>query len=144
MLCSYVYLFFKINIYCEIQLRPLVISIRGLRNQVWSHRLWELALSDMSSQRSRHEAISDETLLKYNLKGVWCLFNELCLKRAGSYYAQIERRSVTFMDQTMSRGEAFGLKKCIKMFGLSTEVWVEHFAQPKLCSRGRTLGAITS
>ena len=31
-----------------------------------------------------------------------------------------------------------------KNFGLSTEVWVKHFAGPKLCSRGRTLGAITS
>ena len=31
-----------------------------------------------------------------------------------------------------------------KKFGLSTEVWVEHFARPKLCSRGRTLGATTS
>ena len=27
-------------------------------------------------------------------------------------------------------------------FGLSTEVWVEHFAGSKLCLRGRTLGAI--
>jgi hypothetical protein len=26
--------------------------------------------------------------------------------RAGSDYAQVERRSVTFLDQTMSRGEA--------------------------------------
>ena len=31
-----------------------------------------------------------------------------------------------------------------KQFGPSTEVWVEHFARLKLCSRGRTLGAITS
>jgi hypothetical protein len=77
--------------------------------------------------------------------------------RAGSDYAQVERRSVAFLDPTMSRGEAFGLEKYIKIihyqilnisminkFGLSTDVWVEHFAQPKLCSRGRTLGAITS
>ena len=34
--------------------------------------------------------------------------------RAGSHYAQIESRSVTFPDQTMSRGEAYGLKKYIK------------------------------
>jgi hypothetical protein len=34
--------------------------------------------------------------------------------RAGSDYAQVERRRVTFLDQTMSRGEAFGLKKYIK------------------------------
>jgi hypothetical protein len=58
--------------------------------------------------------------------------------RAGSDYAQVERRSVTFLDQTMSRGEAFRLKRYIKIinclilniliekkFGLSTEVWVE-------------------
>ena len=77
--------------------------------------------------------------------------------RAGSDHAQVKRRSVTFWDQTMSRGEAFGLKKYIKIihtqilnilmkkkFGLSTKVWVEHFARPKLCSRGRTLGAIIS
>ena len=56
----------------------------------------------------------------------------------------------------MSRGEAFGLKKNQnnpmldveyyngQNFGLSTEVWVKHFAGPKLCSRGRTLGTITS
>jgi hypothetical protein len=57
---------------------------------------------------------------------------------AGSDYAQVERRSVTFLDQTMSRGEAFGMKIYIKIihcqilnilmkkkFGLSTEVWVE-------------------
>ena len=31
-----------------------------------------------------------------------------------------------------------------KQFGPSTEVWVEHFARLKLCSRSRTLGAITS
>ena len=35
--------------------------------------------------------------------------------RASSDYAQVERRSVTFLDQTMSRGEAFGLKKYIKI-----------------------------
>jgi len=35
--------------------------------------------------------------------------------RAGSDYAQVERRSVTFLDQTMSRGEVFGLKKYIKI-----------------------------
>jgi hypothetical protein len=51
-----------------------------------------------------------------------------------SDYAQVERRSITFLDHTMSREEAFGLKKYIriihfkKKFGLSTEVWVEHFA----------------
>jgi len=31
--------------------------------------------------------------------------------RAGSDYVQVERRSVTFLDQTMSRGEVFGLKE---------------------------------
>jgi hypothetical protein len=36
--------------------------------------------------------------------------------RAGSHYAQVERRSVTFLDQTMSRGEAFGLKKYAKIY----------------------------
>jgi hypothetical protein len=35
--------------------------------------------------------------------------------RAGSDYVQVERRSVTFLDQTMSRGEVFGLKKYIKI-----------------------------
>jgi hypothetical protein len=35
--------------------------------------------------------------------------------RAGSHYAQVERRSVTFIDQTMSRGEAFGLQEYIKI-----------------------------
>jgi hypothetical protein len=35
--------------------------------------------------------------------------------RDGLDYAQVERRSVTFVDQTMSRGEAFGLKKYIKI-----------------------------
>jgi hypothetical protein len=35
--------------------------------------------------------------------------------RVGSDYAQVERRSVTFLDQTMLRGEAFGLKKYIKI-----------------------------
>jgi hypothetical protein len=35
--------------------------------------------------------------------------------RAGSDYAQVERRSVTFLDQTMSRGEAFGLNIYIKI-----------------------------
>jgi hypothetical protein len=73
--------------------------------------------------------------------------------RATSDYAQVERRSVTFMDQTMSRREAFGLKKYIKIIHCQIlnilmekkfEVWVKHFARPKLCSRGRTLGAITS
>jgi hypothetical protein len=45
-----------------------------------------------------------------------------------SDYAQVERRSITFLDHTMSREEAFGLKKYIriihfkKKFGLSTEV----------------------
>ena len=38
--------------------------------------------------------------------------------RAGSHCAQVERRSVTFPDQTMSRGEACGLKKYIKITGL--------------------------
>ena len=35
--------------------------------------------------------------------------------RASSDYAQVERRSVTFLDQTMSRGEAFGLEKYNKI-----------------------------
>ena len=30
--------------------------------------------------------------------------------RVGSHYAQVERRSVTFPEQTMLKGEAFGLK----------------------------------
>ena len=42
--------------------------------------------------------------------------------RAGSHYAQVERRSVTFVDQTMSRGEAFGLKKYIKIIHLKNMV----------------------
>jgi hypothetical protein len=60
--------------------------------------------------------------------------------RASSDYAQVKRRSVTFLDQNMSRGEAFRLNFFLnhplsyfeyfneKKFGLSTEVWVEHFA----------------
>ena len=69
------------------------------------------------------------------------ILNRLSIVRAGLDYAQVERRSVTFLDQTMLRGEAFGLKKYItiihcqilnvlmkKKFGLSMEVWVEHFA----------------
>ena len=59
------------------------------------------------------------------------------LIRVSSDYAQVERRSVTFLNQTMSRGEVFRLKKYFKIihcqfeyfneqrFGLSTEVWVE-------------------
>ena len=38
--------------------------------------------------------------------------------RAASDYAQVERRSVTFLDQTMSRGEAFGLKFYSKIIHL--------------------------
>ena len=38
--------------------------------------------------------------------------------KAGSHYTQVERRSVTFPDQTMLRGEAFGLKKYIELIGL--------------------------
>ena len=62
--------------------------------------------------------------------------------KVGSDYAQVERRSVTILDQTMSRGVTFGLKKCIKIihchnlnilmekkFGLSIEVWVEHLLE---------------
>ena len=37
---------------------------------------------------------------------------------AGSDYAQVERRSVTFLHQTMSRGEAFGLQKYIEIIHL--------------------------
>ena len=36
----------------------------------------------------------------------------------GSHYAQVERRSVTFPNQTMSRGEAFGLKNCIEIISI--------------------------
>ena len=38
--------------------------------------------------------------------------------RPASHYAQVERRSVAFLDQTISRGEAFGLKKHIKIIHL--------------------------
>ena len=37
---------------------------------------------------------------------------------ASSHYAQVERRSVTFQDQTMSRAEAFRLRNYIKIIGL--------------------------
>ena len=43
----------------------------------------------------------------------WILSAEHERLRASSDYAQVERRSVTFLDQTLSRGEAFGLKKSI-------------------------------
>ena len=42
----------------------------------------------------------------------------IAILRAGSNYAQVERRSITILDQTMSRGEAFGLKKYIKKIHL--------------------------
>ena len=38
--------------------------------------------------------------------------------RAASHYSEVERRSVTFPDHTMSRGEAFGLEKNIKIIDL--------------------------
>jgi hypothetical protein len=71
--------------------------------------------------------------------------------RASSDYAQVERRSVTFMCQTMSRGEAFRLKKYIKIIQCQIlNILMEKkvrplngsLGRPKLCSRGRTLGAI--
>ena len=33
-----------------------------------------------------------------------------CPLSVGSHYAQVKRRSVSFLDQTMLRGEAFGPK----------------------------------
>ena len=42
---------------------------------------------------------------------VWCFCMQREDLRAGPDYAQVNRRSVTFLDQTISRGEAFGLKK---------------------------------
>jgi hypothetical protein len=47
---------------------------------------------------------------------LWCYYrgqNQVVVMI--SNYAQVERRSVTFLDQTMSRGEAFGLNKYIKI-----------------------------
>jgi hypothetical protein len=80
-----------------------------------------------------------DTLDQLNDMSVYIL-DHLVILRTGSDYAQVERRSVTFLDQTMSRGEAVGLKNYIKdnplshfeyfnekEFGLSTEVWVEPF-----------------
>ena len=43
--------------------------------------------------------------------------NQLAV-RAASHYGRVERRSLTFGDRTMSRGEAFGLKICIKIIHL--------------------------
>jgi hypothetical protein len=49
-------------------------------------------------------------------QGTWsCHYTVVRGLRAGSDYAQVERRSVTFLDQSMSRGEAFGLKKYMKI-----------------------------
>ena len=75
----------------------------------------------------------------------------LSFLKAGSHYAQVER-SVTFLNQTILSGEALGLKKNIKIiqchilsilmeekFGLSTEVWVEHFARPKFAREAELL-----
>ena len=52
--------------------------------------------------------------------------------RAGLDYAQVERRSVTFLDQTMSRGEAFGLKKYIKIIHL--KLLAGHSVKPQRTS----------
>ena len=63
--------------------------------------------------------------------------------RAGSHYAQVERRSVTFMDQTMSRGEAFGLKKYTKITNLKNLPDFEYFNEKKVRPLDRSLGAAT-
>ena len=56
----------------------------------------------------------------------------------------VERRSLwvekVYKNNPLSDFEYFNERK----FGLLTKVWVKHFGRPKLCSRGRTLGAITS
>ena len=60
--------------------------------------------------------------------------------RAGSHYAQVERRSVTFMDQTMSRGLAFGLKKYIKIIHLKNLLDFEYFNEKKVRPLDGNLG----
>jgi hypothetical protein len=47
----------------------------------------------------------------YNIREYYVKY----IVRAGPNYAQVERRSVIFLDQTMSTGEAFGLKKYTKI-----------------------------
>ena len=47
--------------------------------------------------------------------------------RASSDYAQVEKRSVTSLDQSMSRGEAFGLKIYIKIIHLKHLSNFEYF-----------------
>ena len=49
--------------------------------------------------------------------GTGSKISEFVVGAAGSDYAQVERRSVTFLDQTRSRGGAFALKDYIKIIG---------------------------
>ena len=60
--------------------------------------------------------------------------------RAGTDYAQVKRRSVTLMDQTMLRGEAFGLKRCIKIIHLKHLSNFEYFNEKKSSASRRKLG----
>ena len=51
---------------------------------------------------------------------------------AGSDYTQVERTSVTFLDQTILRGEAFRLKKYIKIIHLKHLSYFEYFNEKKV------------
>jgi hypothetical protein len=135
-LSTYV-VFFAVFKCCSLQEIQLQCLVKTLPMHASKLALWARPETEHYASLVKRHGLSSSAAAR-GLRGA-----AECVQIALGYCSllgPVQRRSVTFLDQTMSRGEAFGLKKYIKIihcqnlnilmktkFGFSTEIWVEKF-----------------